>query len=133
MSTGFCKKYNFCIFLWIYNNNVTTDTPVLHVLKGRLFMEFGIVGIKSLIGQRSKKSGKELNAYILHLVRDNPRDEGLQGHEVRQQFVDANLMAEDIKKLGGYSMLVGARIDLSYDEGGFVDSIRVLPNVPANK
>ena len=46
-------------------------------------MEFGIVGIKSLIGQRSKKSGKELNAYILHLVRDNPRDEGLQGHEVR--------------------------------------------------
>ena len=92
-------------------------------------MEFGIVGIKSLIGQRSKKSGKELNAYILHLVRDNPRDEGLQGHEVRQQFVDANLMAEDIKKLGGYSMLVGARIDLSYDEGGFVDSIRVLPNV----
>lgn len=90
-------------------------------------MEFGIVGIKSLIGQRSKKSGKELNAYILHLVRDNPRDEGLQGHEVRQQFVDASLMAEDIKKLGGYS------IDLSYDEGGFVDSIRVLPNVPANK
>ena len=89
-------------------------------------MEFGIVGIKSLIGQRSKKSGKELNAYILHLVRDNPRDEGLQGHEVRQQFVDASLMAEDIKK-------VGARIDLSYDEGGFVDSIRVLPNVPANK
>ena len=80
-------------------------------------MEFGIVGIKSLIGQRSKKSGKELNAYILHLVRDNPRDEGLQGHEVRQQFVDASLMAEDIKKLGGYSMLVGARIDLSYDEG----------------
>lgn len=96
-------------------------------------MEFGIVGIKSLIGQRSKKSGKELNAYILHLVRDNPRDEGLQGHEVRQQFVDASLMAEYIKKLGGYSMLVGARIDLSYDEGGFVDSIRVLPNVPANK
>ena len=83
-------------------------------------MEFGIVGIKSLIGQRSKKSGKELNAYM-------------QGHEVRQQFVDASLMAEDIKKLGGYSMLVGARIDLSYDEGGFVDSIRVLPNVPANK
>ena len=77
--------------MWIYNNNVTTDTPVLHVLKGRFSMEFGIVGIKSLIGQRSKKSGKELNAYILHLVRDNPRDEGLQGHEVRQQFVDANL------------------------------------------
>lgn len=119
--------------MWIYNNNVTPDTPVLHFLKGRFSMEFGIVGIKSLIGQRSKKSGKELNAYILHLVRDNPRDEGLQGHEVRQQFVDANLMAEDIKKLGGYSMLVGARIDLSYDEGGFVDSIRVLPNVPANK
>ena len=38
-----------------------------------------------------------------------------------------------VGKLGGYSMLVGARIDLSYDEGGFVDSIRVLPNVPANK
>ena len=85
------------------------------------------------MGRGLRSPAKELNAYILHLVRDNPRDEGLQGHEVRQQFVDASLMAEDIKKLGGYSMLVGARIDLSYDEGGFVDSIRVLPNVPANK
>ena len=52
-------------------------TPLYYTLKGRFSMEFGIVGIKSLIGQRSKKSGKELNAYILHLVRDNHRDEGL--------------------------------------------------------
>ena len=117
----------------IYNNNVTTDTPVLHVLKGRFSMECCIVGIKSLIGVKSRKNGKELNAYILHLVRENPRDKELKGHEVCQQFVDADLMAEEVKKLGGYSMLVGSRIDIRYDPGGFVESVEVLPNVPVNK
>ena len=56
-------------------------------------MECCIVGIKSLIGVKSRKNGKELNAYILHLVRENPRDKELKGHEVCQQFVDADLMA----------------------------------------
>ena len=47
-------------------------------------MECCIVGIKSLIGVKSRKNGKELNAYILHLVRENPRDKELKGHEVCQ-------------------------------------------------
>ena len=42
-------------------------------------------------------------------------------------------MAEEAKKQGGYSMLVGSRIDIRSDPGGFVESVEVLPNVPANK
>ena len=96
-------------------------------------MECCIVGIKSLIGVKSRKNGKELNAYILHLVRENPRDQELKGHEVCQQFIDANLLTEEIKNLGGYSMLVGSHIDIGYDPGGFVESVKILPNVPASK
>lgn len=96
-------------------------------------MECCIVGIKSLIGVKSRKNGKELNAYILHLVRENPRDQELKGHEVCQQFIDADLLSEEIKNLGGYSMLVGSRIDIGYDPGGFVESVKILPNVPASK
>ena len=88
-------------------------------------MEFGIVGIKSLIGVKSKKSGQGLNAYILHMVRENQRDDRLQGCEVKQQFVDAELLAADIKNLGGYGQLVGMHADINYDDGGYVDSIEI--------
>ena len=46
-------------------------------------MEFGIVGIKSLIGVKSRKSGQDMNAYILHMVRENQRDDRLEGCEHR--------------------------------------------------
>ena len=45
-------------------------------------MEFAIVGIKSLVGVKSRKTGKDMNAFVLHLVRENPRDTGLAGCEV---------------------------------------------------
>ena len=88
-------------------------------------MEFGIVGIKSLIGVESKKSGRVMNAYILHMVRENQRDDRLQGCEVKQQFVDAGLLAADVKNLGGYGQLVGMHADINYDDGGYVDSIEI--------
>ena len=96
-------------------------------------MEFGIVGIKSLIGVKSRKSGQDMNAYILHMVRENQRDDRLQGCEVKQQYVDAGLLAADVKNLGGYGQLVGVRVDINYDDGGFVDSIEIKAPVPANK
>lgn len=88
-------------------------------------MEFGIVGIKSLCGVKSKKSGQDMNAYILHMVRENQRDDRLQGCEVKQQYIDANLLAADIKNLGGYGQLVGMHADINYDDGGYVDSIEI--------
>ena len=96
-------------------------------------MEFGIVGIKSLIGVKSRKSGQDMNAYILHMVRENQRDDRLQGCEVKQQYVDAGLLAADVKNLGGYGQLVGMRVDINYDDGCFVDSIEIKAPVPANK
>ena len=88
-------------------------------------MEFGIVGIKSLCGVKSKKSGQDMNAYILHMVRENQHDDRLQGCEVKQQYIDANLLAADIKNLGGYGQLVGMHADINYDDGGYVDSIEI--------
>ena len=96
-------------------------------------MEFGIVGIKSLIGVESKKSGRVMNAYILHMVRENQRDNRLCGCEVKQQFVDAGLLAADVKNLGDYDLLVGRRVDINYDDGGFIDSIQVMDPLPAAK
>ncbi len=96
-------------------------------------MEFGILGIKSLIGIKSKKTGQVMNSYILQLVRENQRDDRLEGCEVKQQYVDAGLLAADVKNLGGYGQLVGMRVDISYDDGGFVDSIQIKAPVPANK
>ena len=96
-------------------------------------MEFGIVGIKSLIGVKKKKNGEEMNAYVLHMVRENQRDDRLQGCEVKQQYVDAGLLAADVKNLGGYGQLVGMRVDIIYDDNGFVDGIQIKPPVPANK
>ena len=88
-------------------------------------MDFGIVGIKSLIGVKSRKSGQDMNASILHMVRENQRDDRLQGCEVKQQFVDAGLLAADVKNLGGYGQLVGMHADINYDDGGYVDSIEI--------
>lgn len=88
-------------------------------------MEFGIVGIKSLVGVRSKKSNQDMNAFILHMVRENPRDDRLKGCEVKQQYIDADFLAEDIKRFGGYGQLVGMHIDINYDDGGFVDSVLI--------
>ena len=96
-------------------------------------MEFGILGIKSLIGIKSKKTGQVMNSYILQLVRENQRDDRLEGCEVKQQYVDAGLLAADVKNLGGYGQLVGMRVDIRYDDGGFVDSIQIKAPVPANK
>ncbi|MFQ9763224.1 MAG: hypothetical protein ACLRYE_08310 [Gemmiger formicilis] len=65
-----------------------------------------------------------------------PRDEGLcKATKSASSSLTPVCMAEDIKKLGGYSMLVGglALISEAMTRSGFVDSIRVLPNVPANK
>ena len=94
-------------------------------------MEFGIVGIKSLIGVKSRKSGQDMNAYILHMVRENQRDDRLEGCEVKQQFVDAGLLAADVKN--GYGQLVGMRVDINYDDGGFVDSIQIKAPLPSAK
>lgn len=90
-------------------------------------MEFGIVGIKSLIGIKSKKTGQPMNSYILYMVRENQRDDRLQGCETKQQYVDASLLAADVKNLGGYGQLVGMHIDINYDDGGFVDSLTLRP------
>ena len=89
-------------------------------------MEFAIVGIKSLVGVKSRKTGKDMNAFVLHLVRENPRDTGLAGCEVKQQFVDAGFLTADIQRLGGYAGLCGMRAEIGYDDGGFVDSITLL-------
>lgn len=91
-------------------------------------MKFEIVGIKSLVGLKSRK-GQELNAYVLHMFRKNTRDEGLFGVEVKQQYTDASLLNADVKNLGGYGNLVGCEIDISYSDNGFVDSVELTPNV----
>lgn len=68
-------------------------------------MEFCIVGIKSPIGVKSKKSGQDMNAYILHMVRENQRDDRLQGCEVKQQYVvNGRLLA---LRVGGEDKLIG--------------------------
>ena len=90
-------------------------------------MEFGIVGIKSLIGVKSRKTGQDMNAYILHMVRENQRDDRLQGCEVKQQYIDGGLLAADVKNLGGSGQLVGMRLDINYDDGGFVDGYELKP------
>lgn len=102
-------------------------TPRITGLKGRYIMDFGIVGIRNMIGVKSKKTGQDLNAYILQLVRENPRDDRLKGCECKQQFVDAALLAADIQKLGGYGQLVGMHININYDDGGFIDYVELKP------
>lgn len=84
-----------------------------------------IIGVKCLEGT-SRKTGKNFDAYVLHTVVQNSGDEDLKGHEVKQQFVDKKFLLDDVKRLGGYSALVGQVVDIMYNDRGFVESVMLL-------
>lgn len=84
-----------------------------------------IIGVKSLEGT-SKKTGKNFDAYVLHTVVQTSGDEDLKGHEVKQQFIDKKFLLDDVKRLGGYSALVGQVVDIMYNDRGFVESVMLL-------
>lgn len=84
-----------------------------------------IIGIKAFEGT-SKKTGRSYDAYVLHTVVQNSGDEDLKGHEVKQQFIDKKFLLDDVKRLGGYSALVGQVVDIMYNDRGFVESVMLL-------
>ena len=84
-----------------------------------------IIGVKSLEGT-SKKTGKNFDSYILHTIVQTSGDPDFKGNEVKQQFVDKKFLLEDVKRLGGYSALVGQFVDIIYNDRGFVESVMLL-------
>lgn len=85
-----------------------------------------IVGVMAVEGT-SKKTGRPFDAYILHTLRQVPNDDRLKGVEAKQLFVDKKFLLEDVKQLGSYGALVGKDINISFDQGGFVESVSMIP------
>lgn len=82
-----------------------------------------IVGIRAAQGV-SKKTNKPFDSYILAVTyATSEMDEGIGAGEL---FVDKSLLAEEVKNLGSYKLLVGEEIDIDRNAGGFIIGVRIV-------
>lgn len=81
-----------------------------------------IVGIKDARELKSKKTGKEMHAWMVWVVF--PGGRGVVGQEAEMQFVDAELFAAAVgsRKIED---LIGKECQLDYDRRGFLSSFSV--------